>query len=84
MADRRVKKTGKDSDGDITSLCGDWGKTLKADAIRQIDNSTYNYYVEESGYKSAVHTYTENGKKHLKTYADGTSKNNLDNLPNCY
>ena len=83
MADRRVKKTGKDNDGDITSLCGDWGDATKAQAINHIDAKIHSYYVEEAGYRSDVHTYTKDGKKHLKTYADETSKNNLDNLPDC-
>lgn len=92
MADRRVKKTGKDSDGDITSLCNwllsnnnedGWGSVTKSEAITHIERNTHKYYVEEAGYRSDVHTYTENGKKHLKTYADATSDNNLDNLPDC-
>jgi hypothetical protein len=47
-ADRAVRKTGKNSQGDITSLCDDgaaWSPRLKADAIRDIDGGLHTYYV---------------------------------------
>jgi|GEM_PF-487966 len=87
MADRRVTQTGKDTDGDITSLCrpGEyWSPRRKADAIADIENRTHRYFVNEAGYESEVHVVERGGRKHLRTYADATSKNNLDNLPNCY
>lgn len=37
MASRRVTRTGKDRDGDITALCGHWGRANKAEAIRDIE-----------------------------------------------
>ena len=87
MADRRVTKSGKDRDGDITSLCNpgeSWTPRSKADAISDIENKTHTYYVNEAGYRSEVRVYRgDYGKKHLRTDADRTSKNNLDNLPNC-
>ena len=86
MADRRVKRTGKDSDGDITKLCSDewWVYESKSTAISHIESETHTYYVNEEGYRSEVHVYEDgNGVKHLRTYADATSKNNLDNLPDC-
>ena len=46
MAQRHVKKTGKDPDGDITALCGDWGRRSKRDAISDIENDTHTYYVQ--------------------------------------
>lgn len=83
MADRRVRQTGKDTDGDITSLChtGEWwSPRSKADAVSDIRTGTHSYYVNEAGHRSDVHV-TSDG--HLRTYADATSKNNLDNLPDC-
>lgn len=83
MADRRVRKTGKDDDGDITSLCNTgewWSPRTKADAVSDIRNNINAYYVEEAGYRSDV-IVTSDG--HLKTLADATSANNLDNLPDC-
>ncbi len=43
MADRQVKRTGKDRDGDITSLCGDWGTVAQPVAIREIESGTHSY-----------------------------------------
>ena len=84
MADVRVKRTGKDDDGDIISLCGDWGKDSKSEAIRYIENGTHTYYVNEVAPRVNVHVVTSSsGRKHLRTTSDRTSKNNLDNLPNC-
>lgn len=83
MADRRVTRTGKDSDGDITSLCNPgewWSPRIKAEAISDIKTGAHSYYVDEAGYRSDVYV-TSDG--HLKTQADATSKNNLDNLPDC-
>ena len=87
MASRRVRRTGKDRDGDITALCdggGDWGRVSKADAIRHLDNETHTYYVNEDGSRVGVGVIREPGKApFLRTTADKTSKNNLENLPNC-
>ncbi|MAB00456.1 MAG: hypothetical protein CMN86_19485 [Stappia sp.] len=86
MVDRRVTASGKDDDGDITKLCNSseyWSPRPKADAIRDIENKTHSYYVDQTGHRTDVHVVNEGGKKYLRTTADKTSKNNLDNLPNC-
>lgn len=87
MARRRVTQTGKDSDGDITKLCNPsagWSPRKKADAISDIENRYHEYFVNEAGHETDVHVYTDSkGVKHLRTTADETSKNNLDNLPDC-
>ena len=83
MADRRVRQTGKNADGDITSLCNTgepWSPRSKADAKSDITSGTHTYFVDEAGYRSEVQV-TSDG--HLRTNADATSKNNLDNLPDC-
>lgn len=85
--ERRVRKSGKDRDGDITSLCNHgewWSPRSKAEAIRDIDNDTYRYYVEEQTPRAYVKVVEVGSKKHLRTTADSTSKNNLDKLPDCY
>ena len=84
MANRRVTKTGKDNDGDITSLCGSWGMTLKWTAISEIDNDTHTYYVNEVAPLVLVRVVRPAvGLPYLRTVADRTSANNLDNLPDC-
>lgn len=84
MTDRRVNRSGKDRDGDITSLCGVWGSTPKATAIREIEYSTHRYYVEDRyGRTATVHVYQSGGRKHLRTDPNATCSDNLDNLPDC-
>lgn len=86
MADRRVKKTGKNN-GEITSLCNageHWSPRSKAEAIADIEGGLHRYYVNEEGYESNVEVHkTASGTKYLKTNADATSKNNLSKLPDC-
>ena len=87
MADRQVTASGKDKDGDITKLCKSgeaWSSRLKADAIRDIDNGLHTYYVQQAG-TSRTNITVVNGTtgKYLRSTADASSKNNLDNLPDC-
>ncbi len=86
MADRKVTASGKDKDGDITKLCngGDWGSRAKADAIRDIEGNAHSYYVQQAGTNRVeVRVVNEGGSKYLRTTADKSSNNNLDNLPDC-
>lgn len=87
MAERRVRATGKDRDGDITKLCGgvgSWGSVSKNQAINEIDRGDHTYYVEEApGPRAIVRVVGSAPNKYLRTDADSSSKNNLDNLPDC-
>ena len=83
MAMRDVYKTGKDRDGDITSLCDDgasWSPRAKARAIEDIDSGTHSYW---SNGKTRIVVRERNGKKYLTTGANATTADNLDNLPDC-
>ncbi|MFI8748802.1 DUF3892 domain-containing protein [Vreelandella lionensis] len=87
MTDRQVTATGKDTDGDITKLCKSgewWSPRSKADAIRDIEMGFNTYYVKDkAGNRADIHVVTVGSKKHLRTSADASSANNLDNLPDC-
>lgn len=87
MTDRRVRKTRKDSDGDITALCNDhadWSPRSQASAISDIEGGAHSYYVDEDpAGRSDVIVRERAGKKHLTTEADGKKQNNLDELPDC-
>jgi len=84
MAERRVKRTGKDSEGDITSLCGDWGSASKSSAIADIELGLNHYYVQDS-YSRRADVNVVNGAtgKYLRTDPNATCSDNLDTLPNC-
>jgi hypothetical protein len=83
MADRQVKRSGKNEDGDIMSLCGGWGSVSKVQAIKDIEAKTNRYYVAEASPSVWVVVRGQGSGKYLTTEADGRSRNNLDNLPNC-
>ena len=86
MADRAVRKTRKDADGDILALCDDgsaWSPRLKADAINDIDSKTHTYHVPWTGGRTEIHVVDGPHGKYLRTDRDNTSKNNLDDLPDC-
>ena len=84
MADRRVTGTGKDLHGDITALCGWWGRTSKATAIIEIEQGWHTYFVQDAYYRRA-NVQVVNGRtgKYLRTDPNAACSDNLDNLPNC-
>lgn len=82
MATKRVVlRTGKDSDGDITSLCGSGFSVSKTVAVTHIQGGSYEYWTESPS--ARVRVKTRNGRPYLTTCADGVKPNNLDNLPDC-
>lgn len=86
MADRAVRKTGKDRDGDITRLCDDgqiWSPRNKADAIHDIENGTHTYHVPWTTGRTEIRVVEGANGKYLRTDRDNTTKNNLDELPDC-
>lgn len=86
MADRHVSQSGKADDGAITSLCEPgafWSPRRSADAIRDIDSNLHTYYVDRAGYRTDVHVVDAPNGKYLRTSADRTDRNNLENLPDC-
>ena len=84
MVPRRVTRTGKDSDGDITALCGHWGKVSKSVAIREIESNRRSYYVQDQrGRRALVIVVNGPTGKYLRTDPNSSCSDNLDNLPNC-
>ena len=85
MADRRVKRTGKANDGDITSLCGDWGSVTKATAIVEIEPPSTKTYFVRDGYGRRADVIVVRGTtgKYLRTEPNSSCSDNLDNLPDC-
>lgn len=84
---RYVTKTGKDEDGDITQLCNDaanWSPRSKTDAISDIDDRDHEYWVSWPGEEETqIHVVRGVTGKYLRTDRDDTTKNNLDDLPDC-
>ena len=86
MADRAVRKTGKAPDGDITSLCNDgdfWSPRSKAGAISDIEQGTHTYHVPWMDGRTEIRVVPGPTGKYLRTDRDSTTRNNLDDLPDC-
>ena len=86
MADRAVTKSGKDQHGNITALCADgqfWSPRLSRDAISDIESKLHTYYVPWTTGRTEIRVVQGPYGKYLRTDRDQTSRNNLDDLPNC-
>ena len=86
MADRPVQKTGKDSDGNIISLCNDgsaWSPRPSADAISDIESNTHTYHVPWKSGRTEITVVNGASGKYLRTVRDKSTGNNLDELPDC-
>lgn len=82
MATRQVTATGKDRDGDITKLCGSFGSRSKLDAISDITNGVH-VYKSGTSIVEVVENPTVKDGMYLRTKADGSTGNNLDELKDC-
>lgn len=87
MAKRYVTKSGKDRSGDIIRLCniGDWwSPRSKVDVISDIEGGTHEYWVNWSNTpETKIRVVNGPQGKYLRTDRDTTSRNNLDDLPDC-
>lgn len=86
MADRAVHRTRKNDEGDITALCdgsASWSPRSKADAIRDIESGLHAYHVPWKTGRTEIHVVYGPTGKYLRTDRDETSRNNLDDLPDC-
>jgi hypothetical protein len=59
-----------------------WGLTQAA-AIQGIENGSWKFYISDGGRHVDVIVALRNGKKYLKTTADGEQPNNLLSQPEC-
>lgn len=82
--ERRVTCVLKDDNENITHIGGDWGITSAEEAIIEIQNKEFKYYVDCNG-KHKVKVKVKKGKNglYLKSRADGRKCNNLDHQPSC-
>ena len=84
MANLRVLRTGKDGYGDITALCGSWGRTSKSLAITEIEQRLHIYFVKDIfGGIANVEVVNGSTGKYLRTERNSNCSDNLDNLPDC-
>lgn len=79
---RHVTKTRKDPQGDITHLCGSNWSDTKKQAKLKIDKDR-NAYKSGSSLIEVVPNPRVTDGFYLRTVADGSTGNNLNELPNC-
>ena len=79
-ADRRIDRIGGSSGAKNTG--GAWRLKLDS-AIAGIENGTWRFWTKANGKRVEVIVATRNGRKYLKTEADGAEPNNLLALPHC-
>ena len=82
VADAVIKNVRKDRNGDIAhvGVKGQWDWTV-AQVLSSIESRTNTFYVNCPQRADVFVAQTPAGRKFLKTTADTTTKNNLDNLP---
>lgn len=82
MSDAQIKNVRKDRDGDITHVGAknSWDWTV-AEVVASIEAKTNTFYVNCPQRADVYVAKTAAGRKFLKTTADTTTKNNLDELP---
>lgn len=80
-SDQRIDAIGGASGG--TGSGGRW-QLLIDDAIKSIENGTYAFWTRGGGQVAdVIVAKRSNGRKYLKTTADGIEPNNLLALPRC-
>lgn len=62
---------------------GEGWKLPEDEAIRAIENYTSSFYTLVNGRETDIIVATHNGRKYLKTIADGYRPDNLLSLPEC-
>lgn len=86
MARRQVTRTGKDRQGNIISLCkpGEaWSPRSSSLCISDIESGTHSYYVSWPEKETEIRVVNGTTGKYLRTDRDATTRNNLDDLPDC-
>jgi hypothetical protein len=82
VADSVIRNVRKNAEGDITDVGvkGSWEWTV-AQVVSSIESRSNTFYVNCPQRADVFVAQTPRGHKFLKTTADTTIKNNLDNLP---
>jgi len=82
---RQITSTKKEA-GVITAICNNpqwWSPVNSSQAIREIENYTYRYYVRIGYDEVDLHVVDGQNGKYLRTDPDKTERNNLLELPDC-
>lgn len=81
-----MTSSSKDSSGNILALCNNgewWSPRIASEVINDLEMKLYDYYVIVENQQVYIKVIKGNGGKYLRTDPDRTTKNNLDDLPDC-
>lgn len=84
MADRPVTRTQKDRFGNITALgCPgqSWSVRSTPSVISDIESGVHTYHVPWTSGRTEIRVVRSSVGAYLRTDRDGTTRNNLDELP---
>jgi hypothetical protein len=85
---RYITHVKRSLDWDITEICNPiepWSSVSKKDAIREIESSVYQYFVNWGAFSTQIKVVVNKyDQKYLRTDKDNTKRNNLEELPDCY
>jgi hypothetical protein len=85
---RYITHIKKASNLDVIEICNPgqpWSPVSKKDAIHDIVSKTYQYLVNWGDFTTEIKVVVSNiNYKYLRTDKDGSARNNLEELPNCY
>lgn len=80
---RHVTAVRRTKQGVTTHLCNEgahWSPVSAGQAIQEIESGTIRYFTQEDDRLAVVHVVNSPGGSYLRSQADPTSQNNLDNL----
>lgn len=83
MADRRVTHSGKDRNGNITSIGQPgqvWSPRPSSNAIADIESRMHTYFVQWPEKRTEIRVVQGVNGRYLRTDRDATTRNNLDDL----
>ena len=79
-----ITPDGNDADQRIDAIGGSGFKYLIDDAISKIEAKSHEFWTKANGKETdVIVAKRSNGRKYLKTVADGVEPNNLLALPRC-
>lgn len=83
MEEVQIVGTRKDQNNVITHICTGGTPVPKGDAIINIELGFRKYFTRVNGRRAEVFVRSDGGTKYLTTSPDGTTRNNLLDLPDC-
>lgn len=83
MAELEVTCAARDSRGVVTALGGPWGTADVVSILHAMQLGDRYYVLLPDGTRAPVKHVPSNSGQYLRSLRDGTTRDNLDDLPRC-